>query len=781
MRHGLHDPPFFFTTSLGGGNVALGRLMTYRLDRVNPLDAQQDDISTIDFDHIQSVIRRQWRVVVLAMAIAGLLGVIYAQLSTPIYTASADILIDTSSPKIADQFSAVSGISNDETSILSQVELLRSDKLAAAVSKKLDLINDTVFRAVRVSLFQKAKNGLKGIFSFGGSAEVPVVPSADDMQNDIAQSLQKALRVTRVTGTLVLNLEFSSVDPALAAKIVQGYAEAYLTYQLDSKFDATRRASEWLQSRLGDLRQKALDADQAVQRFKIDRALISSDGMLISDQRLTQINKQLVQAKTETDAAEAKYRQIKRIVDSGDMSGAVGESLSSVVVSDLMTKYLEASRRQSDIQSRLGRDHAQSQRLKNEMSEYQRLMFEELSRIAETYRSDYEIASQRQKSVEAQLAAATDVSALANDDQVQLRELTRESETNRILYETYLQRYQESVQQQSLTVTQAQIISTVKVPKSPSAPKKPLLVAISMFLGLMAGSVVGALREFGDRFFRTGDQIRAILDLEPLGSVPLVNSNTPVASPDIGTAGDRPVLQKKGRLANYVVDHPVSAFAETMRSAKIAVDLMAGVGRPKMIGVVSVLPSEGKSTISINFAELLASQGSNVLLIDSDLRNPGATRQIGSNAKRGLMEALEDSSATRDILMINPQTKLAFLPAVLRSRVPYSSELLVSPAMDKMLAEVSPGFDYIIFDLPPLAPIVDARAMAAKLDSYLFVIEWGKTSRGMVKKTLQNNVAVAEKCAGVILNKVDTKKIKLYQEYGSTEFNSLKYEVYYKD
>jgi succinoglycan biosynthesis transport protein ExoP len=415
------------------------------------------------------------------------------------------------------------------------------------------------------------------------------------------------------------------------------------------------------------------------------------------------------------------------------------------------------------------------------MSEYQRLMFDELRRIAESYKSTLEVARGREKSLETQVTQATGISASANDSQVQLRELEREADTYKKLYETFLQRYQEAVQQQSFPVTEARVISNPTVPDKPSSPKKPLILALSMFLGLLGGSGVAAFRELRDRFFRTGDQIREVLNLEPLGTVPY--SKPTSATKSVATAGTTlsRVIGKDSAISNFVIDFPLSAFAETLRSAKIGVDVLVGPKRPKMVGVVSVLPGEGKSTISINFAELLASQGSRVLLIDADLRNPGATRQLGRHAERGILEVLQEGVPIRDILMINPNTKLAFLPAVIKHRIPYSSELLASEAMDRALKEVADAFDYIIFDLPPLAAVVDARAISPKIDTYLFVVEWGKTARHAVKKTLMMNSAVAAKCAGVILNKVDTAKMRYYQSFGSSEFYYSRYSSYYQE
>ena len=759
--------------------------MNYRFEKID-VKAEQPlgwEENFFDFEYMLSVFRRQWRVVFLAVVVSVAFGILYLVTAVPKFTASASLLIDTGNQQIADQLSTITGVSQDETWVLSQVELLKSDRIARAVSERLDLKDNPVFMTERLGLFRAIFETIRNAVSISSwlQGKGDGVPTAERIQEQIVWALQADLSVNRVTGTYVLTLDYASVDPQLAAKIAQAFADAYLTDQLDSKYEATRRAGDWLQNRISELREKSLQSDLAVQKFRAEKGLITTDGQLISEQQLQQINSQLVVAKSDRSAAEAKYQRIETIINSGDMQSAVAESLDSTVINDLRTKYLESSRKEADIESRLGAKHVQAVRLRTEMSEYQRLMFEELGRIAQSYRSNVEVARGREKNLEEQVASATGVSATANDAQVQLRELEREADTYKKLYETFLQRYQESVQQQSFPVTEARVISAATVPDFPSSPKKPLIVALGVFFGLVCGGFIGAFREYRDRFFRTGEQIRETLDLEPLGTIPLIKSVPGEVRAVSVSNGDPRLINKESTVANHVIDHPLSAFAETLRSAKIAVDLLIGPKKPKLIGMVSVLPGEGKSTLSINFAELLASQGARVLLIDADLRNPGATRQIGRQAERGVLEALQNGVPIRDLVMINPQTKLAFLPAVIKRRVPYSSELLGSEAMERMIREVSDMFDYIIFDLPPLAPVVDARAISSTLDTYLLVVEWGRTARNAVKKTLLGNHAVAAKCAGVILNKVDTDKMKFYHTFGSSEFYYSRYSTYYNE
>jgi len=735
--------------------------------------------SPIDLEQVLAIARRQWRVVAGFAVVAIILGLAYLMTATPRFTSTTSILIDENNQKIVDQLSAISGVLEDEGQVLSQVELLKSEKIALAVSKKLDLEHNEMFAGGKKGMIGSAVQAIKSVIdprSWFGS-EPPAVSDAQ-IQRGIVDQLVDGLGVTRVGRSYVLEISYTSPDPALAADIARTYAEAYLADQLDSKYEATRRASGWLQDRIAELRQKSLEADRAVQTFRAEKGLIATDGQLITDQQLAQLNAQLIAARAESANAEAKFNRIKSILDSGDMDAAVTESIESDVISDLRAKFLDASRKQADIAGRLGANHAQAVRLRSTMAEYKRLMFEELSRIAQSYRSTNQVALSRQTTLEQQVAAAMGVSATANDAQVQLRELERESETYKNLYQTFLQRYQESIQQQSFPVNEARIITNPAIAEKPSSPKKPLVLAVACLAGMLLGAAVAGLREFQERFFRTGHQVSETLGLEFLGSVPLVTTALPLVTDPLSVQTRS--VAKVNSLSSYVLEHPMSAFAETLRSAKMAVDFSTPGGKGKVIGVVSVLPGEGKSSISANLAQHLA-QSSRVLLIDADLRNRGVTLQLGRHAERGIVEALEGGTPLSELLLFDRGTGLAFLPAMIRRRIPHSSDLLTSGAMARLLSSAVNEFDYVILDLPPIVPLVDSRAVAALVDSYLLVVEWGKTARGLVKRTVQANPAIVERCAGVILNKVDTQKMNLYRKSDSQEFYHARYASYFPE
>ncbi len=761
--------------------------MLQRHDPLTMTDYDKSGLTAdfIDIDAALAMIRRQWRVVLAAIAVAGAIGLAFAATAVPIYSASATLLIDRNNSQIVEQLSTIGGVIEDEASILSQVEVLQSETIGLAVVDSLNLAENQEFRATRASLLSSIFSTVRSVVNVSqwfSPVKKETVIDDGTLKRSLSDRLLQGLSVKRIGRTYALELTYNSTSPVLAAQIVNAVASAYLVDKLNSKYEATKRASDWLSDRIAELRQRALETDLAVQKFRAVHNLIETGTSgLLSDQQLAASNSALILAQSDTARARARVQRIEYILATDDVDAVVTDILDSAVANDLRKKYLESSKLEAEITSRLGSNHVQAVRLRNEMQEYRRLMFQEISRIAQSYKSDLEVAEAREKSLVESVAKATNVSTSASQTQVQLRELQREAETYKNMYQTFLQRYQEAMQQQSFPVTEARVISKAMPPYTPSKPNKAMILALFMIMGAAAGGGIAVFREFRDRFFRTGEQVRDVLGLEFLGNTPLVQ-NKPGTDAVPKGQDEAPAATRPSNVARYAVDHPLSSFAETLRSTRLAIDLgIASKHGARVVGVVSALPSEGKSTISINLAQLLAGQGARVLLLDADIRNPGATRALARHATEGLLEVLLEGRNIRDVLLHDEKTRLAFLPTVVKQRVPHSSELLTSAQMHKLLAEASSVFDYIIVDLPPLGPVVDARAMASRIDGFVFVTEWGKTARRAVRNTIENEVHIRKKCLGVILNKVDTEKLKLYRAYGSSEYYHSRYTRYYHD
>jgi succinoglycan biosynthesis transport protein ExoP len=743
------------------------------------------DGEAVNFSEIIAIVRRQYRVVVVGIILGCVFGGAYLVTAAPKYTATTALLIDSKKGSESVMSNgAIADLTIDSSAIDSQVEILRSEKIANAVIEDLRLIPSAEqgLKPYNPTFLDQLRN----IFSLSwwvGSDE-----KTEQEQQRIATAaqlsyLQRNLAIRRVGRTYVLEIGFTDTNPSKAAEISGSFAKAYLDDQFDANYEITRRASSWLLSRIQELKQKSLETDLAVQKFRAEKGLITAkDGVTVNDQQLTEVNSQLIIARGDVAQAKAKFERIQAIIKSGQTDAAVSEAISNPIIVELRNKYLSALKLEQDISKRIGPNHEQAVKLRGELKEYEKLIFDELGRIAESYKSELDIATARETSLEQSLKTQVGVNGVDNEELVSLRELEREADTYKNLYQTLLQRYQETVQKQSFPISEARVITVATPPLSPSAPQKPLIMALSAVLGMIFGGGVAAFREFRDRGFRTSKQIRDYLGLEFLGMLPLISQRqlAKISTVQIDRNGPvAPAMISAPPIMRYSISSPLSNFAETLRGTKVAIDITLGEKKSKIIGFISVLPNEGKSTVAKNFASLLAHLGQRTLLIDGDLRNPGMTRLIAPRSQSGLLEILMDGRNFRETIMNERESDLSLIPAVIKDRVTHTSELLASSAMRKLLDDVSPSYQYIVVDLPPLGPAVDARAAAKFFDCFVFIAEWGRTSRDVIVNTLQNDPVIAEKCVGVILNKVDFEALKTYDNDGSKEYYYSSYGKYY--
>ncbi|RWB30877.1 polysaccharide biosynthesis tyrosine autokinase [Mesorhizobium sp.] len=776
----------------------------FPLDKRKPLPSS-DAVSADDFidvERLLSMAARQAKVVAACAAIGLFLGVLYLQTTPPTYMATSRVLIDEGLNKVVDEVSAASVSMQTESAILSQIEILHSARLAAVVVDKQKLDQNDAFLYPPTSAVSKAAGFVRGVIRYFRPS--PAVGTTDVTQLDpatrdamIASSrrdyailkLQNEVQAERIGRSYVISIAYQATDPALATAITKAYADAYLADQLDASFDATERAAVWLQGRLTELRESSQAAALAVEKFRAEHGLAVDDGQLISDKQLSDLNGQLIEAQADTARASARYQQYKSIVESGSDNAFRDAAISAdqpgnSVISTLKTRYLTVAKRQQDIEANFGAEHPQAVALAKEKADISAQIFGELKQLTESYRNEYEVALARETALRANVALAAGKSSIDNQSQVKLRELEQKATALSTLYQTFLGRYEEASQQQSFPVGKIRVISDATLPQSAATPRTSMVLGLSLVLGLIMGAGVGGLNEFRERFFRTGEDVRDRVGLKFLGYLPIIGSKVAKddkrddGQADVKTAQSPSAAERRARM-RVSIDAPASMFSETLRSAKIAFDVVMEGQGSRVIGVISVLPGEGKSTVAANLAGLLAANGSKTLLVDGDLRNPGLSRSLGMEAEQGLMEAVVSGQTWQSVGKIDRQTKLAIVPAVPRGHFSHTSELLSSAGMRRFIDNAKETFEYIIVDLPPLGPVVDAKAFAPLADGFVLVTEWGRTPRAMVQSILSSEPYIANKIVGVVLNKVDLKKLAKYGSIGGSEKFFDRYSTYY--
>ncbi|HHY50596.1 MAG TPA: AAA family ATPase [Alphaproteobacteria bacterium] len=589
--------------------------------------------------------------------------------------------------------------------------------------------------------------------------------------------------VSRVDRSFILAVSFTGEDRELAAAIANALADGYIADQLDAKYEATRLAAEWLEHRIEQLRQESLTADLAVQNFRAENNLVAVDGQLVSEQQVAAINAELVKASSDTASAKARLDQINEIIASGSPDALVADALDSSVINQLRTKYLEAARREANVVKAVGADHEQAVRLRAELQNYQDQIAQELKRIAESYESEYQVAKAREDALRASLGSAANVNATNNTTLAKLRELEMEADSVRNLYQNFLTSYQNSAERASFPLVEARVVTRANPPSRPAWPLSWLVLAAGTFLGTLAGGGLAGVREFRDRFVRTGEQLRTSIGVEFLGLVPLLHGRPSGHLRVAHAARDGSVPHRfaveGGSVMSYAADHPLSQFAETLRSAKVGADLALADQQTRIIGMASILPEEGKSTCALNFGMLLASAGARTLLIDCDIRNPSLSNALAADAQNGLIEAIITGGDLVHFVQSEVNSGLDFLPVGAAARTAQTVDVLSSPGFDGLLGRAGAGYDYVILDLPPIGAVVDARAISSRVNAFVLIVQWGRVPRQLVRTTLRSEPRIAAKCIGAILNKVNLTRHRLYSDAGTAEAHQASYRGYY--
>jgi succinoglycan biosynthesis transport protein ExoP len=720
--------------------------------------------------HARDFIKRQWRLITLIIAFVLVLGALYIAISPIKYSAQADMLIDTKKVTWTQAEMATDNRTVEDASVESEIETTKSEKVSTMVIQRLHLTEDPEFIGAGFGFTRR----ILTVFHASPLDDSASQTSNEELMRRAIRVLKDNLRVTRLGRSYIEQIEYTSLSKDKAAAIANAFADAYIEDQLQAKYEATRRASEWLQQRIGELRKQASDAFKEVQDYKsANGIIIGVDGKLASEIELDQLGTALAKARADTTQARAKFDRISRVLEQRNDNGnldipdpVVTDALSNPVITKLRQQYLDDQNKESEWSSRYGADHTAARNLRAEMAALQRAIWDEVSRIAESYKSELQIAKSQEEAIDKRMQDVFHNSGSARQSQVRLRELETAANTYRGIYETFLSRFTQSVQQQSFPSTEARLVTLASPPRTPSSPKIVLTMAFAALCGLGLGLMAAFAREQMNRQIHTRAQIEELLNTSCLAVLPMLRDKS---------RGFGRLRATKGSKAFHQIIRaaPFSGTAEALRHIKVAIDLHPRGA--KIIGLVSSLPGEGKTTVATSFAAFVAKSGARTLLIDADLRNPAMTRTLGYSSEPGLLNMVAEQSDYKDLVISDSKFKFDFLPASTRIRTSNSSDVLTSATMKEMLKSAGAEYDYILVDLPPILPVVDVKASASLFDAFVLIVEWGTTPADEIVKAVDTSPVLSERLLGVVLNKADEVIMRRFEGYSDRRYS------YYSD
>jgi polysaccharide biosynthesis transport protein len=708
--------------------------------------------------------RRKWQLIGVTALVCAVTGLVLSQL-TPEYRATALVMLDTRKAKVTNTTDVLAGVTLDVPIIQTEIEVLRSAGLLGRVVDKLHLEADPEYGAARPNavsrLIRDARTQIESWIDPDSKAN-PARSPEDGARSRAIAALQRNLTIASRGRSYVISVAIDSASPAKAKKIIDTITDFYLVDQLQAKLDANKRATEFFNERLDELKRQVEISERAAAGFREKSGLTIGKDATIASQSLTELNSQLVQARAQRADRESRLIALQQAARSPATLGGVTEVLANPLISSLRSQEAEVARRVGDLSQRYGDSHPRMIQTRAEQGQIQGRISAEVAKIVSSLQGDVEAARGKEIELQAQVTQLESKAGGLGQSEVELRQLEREAQSNRAVYEDFLKRFKELREQQDIQQADARVLSPANVPGSPVFPRYGLTLALALVAGLSLGAAIIGIIERLDGGFRTGDQIERFTGRALVGMIPGLSKFT------------------LGKLspARFAIEKPSSAYAEALRSALTAVTLGSLDRAPKIIMITSSLPGEGKSTFVCSLGGLIARSNPDkrVIVVDCDLRRSSVLTSLEVPATSGTIdEYLAGTKTIEEIIGRDEQSGLYYIPA--RPHTPNSAEILDSKAMQSFVNALAEQFDLVFLDTPPLMAVTDARVAARLADYIIFLVRWEQTARELAVNALKL-LRDTNKNVGVVLSQVNVRR---HARYGYGDYGTYysKYRNYY--
>jgi len=734
------------------------RMLTSRYDpiivRNHDLYEESDGWASSGFDESQrlqlaaiwgAILKHRW-VIIGSVVGCLLLGVAATLLARPMYTAQTTIQIDREATKVLDVEGLVPAESLSGNEFLdTQIGLLKSETLARRVVQSLNLASDPTFLEMA---------GLKD----ANNQQADSKESRTAIENVLARALMKRTIVKQEGLSRLVNVEFTSPDPALSARVANALAANFVTTSLERRFEASSYARTFLEERLRQVKQKLEDTEKQLVAYAAQQQIINvspdagagpgSDGATqsLTASNLSALNSALTAAKAERIKAEQRWRQAQ-----STPVLSLLEVLGDPTVQRLRQDRATLSGTYQQKLKIYSPDFPEMQQLKAQIDEIDRQINAVANANLSAIRSQYEIALKQERSFAAQVEQLKGSFLDLRERNIQYTILQREVDTNRTLYEGLLQRYKEVGVAGGLGSNNISVVDRAQAPTGPSSPKPALNLAIALLLGLGLGAGITLLLELLDESIRTPDDVVNKLGLTLVGAIPeLAKGVTPLDA-----------------LAD-----PRSPFTEAYSSARTSLQFSTNEGLPNSLLVTSGRPSEGKSTTALALARSFAHLGLRVLLVDSDLRNPSLHRLLSLDNSFGLSNFLTGDDLA-SVVQTTGDPAMAVIPS--GPLPPNPAELLAGARFPLLLQEAKARFDLLVIDGPPVIGLADAPILASRAAATILIVEAGGARRSVVRIATKRLLQARARLLGALLTKFDAQSSSYGYGYGYSYAYSYEY------
>lgn len=714
----------------------------------NPTNSAADgrDDGAVDLSRYWSTIwRYKWKIFAFVLVVSAA-TFFYVSSLDKLYRATSTMLIESEQAKVVSIEDVYSLNNTNKEYYQTQFEVLKSRELATRVVKKLDLIGHPLFDPRQ----QKEGFNWKALL---GQEDQPIALSAAKIHNDVVAQLQKGLSISPIRNTQLVKISYESNDPELAAQIANTLASEYIQSHIESQMSVTMTAADGLTERLEGLKTKLQDSERRLQEYREAEGLVDVQGVqTLGADELTELTQRFVAAANARSEEEVLYQQVRQLGESPpvDKLMTIQHIALNPLVQSLRQDQVSAERKVAELAKRYGPKHPKMIAALSDAQQALSSLEYQVRRVSSGIKTKYQGALKTEQSLKRQIDDAKQRFQGMNRKEFKLRELERDVDANRQLYDMFLTRAKEATEAEGLQTPHARIIDVAVAPDIPVKPNKKLLLILAGLVSAVVGVMLAFAMELMNNTLSRPDEVEEKLGAPLLGFLPLEVKNKSKL-PYEGFS-----LEAKG------------AFSEAVRTIRTAL-VLSGIDKSRKITVVtSSVPGEGKSTVALNLARALG-QLEKVLLIDADMRRPSLTRvsDLPRNAV-GLSNWVVGSAKVSEIIYRMDEWSIDIMPSGLIPHNPL--ELLSSKRFEAALEKLKSHYDRIIIDSAPVFAVSDALVLASHADTVIYTVRAHSTATHLAAKGISKfreiNIPLF-----TVLNQVDVRKsgryeFQYYRNYG---------------
>ncbi|SMF52608.1 capsular exopolysaccharide family [Xaviernesmea oryzae] len=542
------------------------------------------------------------------------------------------------------------------------------------------------------------------------------------------------VRVMNDGRSYTIYISYYASEPAYAAMVANAFGEAYIDYQIDLQTTATRRVSEWLGERLGSLRTKLEDSEKAAAEFREKSGLIDTGGITLQAQRLSGLNAELTSLQARLAGSKARLATALEVQQSGDSVGLT-EVLSSPTIQLLRAEQARVIRAIAEIDESGARMNPQLPQLSSQLASLNKQVGQEISQIIDSLRNEIAINEKQQGEVEARLKDVQRAISATNMAVVQSAQLDREAAANRSIYETYLARYKQTIEQDGIATAEARIISRAMPSRNPTSPDARLWGLAALLLGMSTGLVAALVLNFMDRSIGSVSALQQKTGLAVIGRIPRIPP--------------KEVRNRSGKPGSGTADFD-SAVADLKAYIQLSED------RARVIAFTSSADHEGKTFVVANLARSLALSGVKLLVVDANLRDPGLAREFQIQPSPHLARAIAREISFDEVIQRDPASGVDIIAAPADGAPPDFT--LGNKGFAALIAEMRQRYEFVLIDAPSASHDLDLLRIASLSDTVTFVVRSGVGDSADIENAVIKLRVAGKHVIGIVLNGVRRQK-----------------------